>query len=160
MVRPALLLAFGVVAVTLVASGVAALRSTPAPLSDDCVDLRTAQDPFGCDGWVLTAAEGETPYSAWVEDARVRLRSERVAGEPTLVVGTDCLVLRASYRIEGTVLVPSDEVTGSDTCSDTPSPAGIRLRALLSAPITLGGTPDDVVLDGTRGAVVFSRIPG
>jgi hypothetical protein len=160
MVRPALRLALGVVVVTLAASGAAALRTGPSSSAEECIDSRSAQDPFGCDRWVLTAATGETPYTAWVEDARVRLRSERVGGAPTLVVGTDCLVVRVSYRIDGTTLVPGDEVTASDTCSDVPSPAAIRLRALLSGPVAVGGSPDDVVLDGTGGAVVFSRIPG
>ncbi|PPF41222.1 hypothetical protein C5C41_00430 [Rathayibacter sp. AY1E9] len=159
MVRPALRLALVVVAAALLASGVAALRSGPSSEAGECIDSRTPQDPFGCDRWVLTAAEGETPYTAWVEDARVRLRSESVGGAPTLVVGTGCLVVSAAYRIDDGVLVPGDEVTGSDSCSDTPSPEAIRLRALLSGPMTIGGTPDDVLLDGTGGAVVFSRIP-
>lgn len=159
MVRPALRLALGVVAVTLVASGAAALRTGPSSQAGECIESHTLADPFGCDRWVLTAASGETPYTAWVEDARVRLRSERVGGAPTLVVGTDCLVVRATYQIDGKTLAPSAEVTGFDSCSDAPSPAAIRLRALLSGPMSVGGTADDILLEGTGGALVFSRIP-
>ncbi|MWV73211.1 hypothetical protein [Rathayibacter rathayi] len=55
MVRPALRLALGGVAVTLVASGVAALRSGPSSEAGECIDSQTPQNPFGCDRWVLTA---------------------------------------------------------------------------------------------------------
>lgn len=61
--------------------------------------------------------------------------------------------------VDGGVVVPGGEVTGSDTCSGSPSPEGIRLRALLSGPMTIGGNADDVLPDGTGGAVVFSRLP-
>ena len=79
----------------LAAAGVASLRPAAAVRIDGCTDRRTAADPFGCDRWVLTAASGEGPYSAWVEDARVRLRTERVDGYETLVIGTECSSVRS-----------------------------------------------------------------
>lgn len=157
--RPALRIALGVVALSLVGAGVSAARPGPVSGSDGC-DGRTSADPFGCASWVLTAASGEGPYSAWVEDARVRLRSDRVDGAPSLIVGTDCLVITVPYTIERQVLVPQGEVVSRDVCDGSDRLAAVRLEQLLSAPSLLGGTPEDVVLDGRGGAVTFSRIPG
>lgn len=160
MVRPALRLALIVVAASLAAAGVASLRPASAAGIDGCTDRPTSADPFGCDRWVLTAASGEGPYSAWVEDARVRLRTERVDGYETVVVGTECSSVTAPFTIDGALLVPEEQPAWWDECEDRPGPAEIRLLALLSAPVVVGGTPEDIVLEGTGGSLVFSRIPG
>jgi len=159
MSRPALQVALGVVALSLIGAGVSAARPGPV-LGEDGCDGRSVGDPFGCASWVLTAASGEGPYSAWVEDARVRLRSDRVDGAPSLIVGTDCLVITVPYTIERGVLVPDGEVVSRDVCDGSDRPAAVRLEQLLSAPSLIGGTPEDVVLDGRGGTVTFSRIPG
>jgi len=159
MVRPVLRLALTVVVATLAAAGVASLRPAAAAGIDGCTDRRTAADPFGCDRWVLTAASGEGPYSAWVEDARVRLRTERVDGYETLVIGTECSSVVAPFTIDAGVLAPEEPPVWTDGCGEQPGPAENRLLALLSAPVDIGGTSEDVVLDGVGGSLVFSRIP-